>query len=175
MNYKFCKLTGKRYLIYFCLLISCLAVSSCSYSVYSNSLPHLKTIAVQRFENKSDQYELEEDLQTEMISRYNEDGRLRTVTLNPDCVIEGTILDYSRKIDTYDEAGIEEFQVKILFKIKFTDMVRDEIIWEKESLVISEVYSENEEESEYATEEEAIDSIYEKLFNEIMKNTLERW
>lgn len=150
-------------------------LSSCSYSVYSNSLPHLKTISIQSFENKTDQYELEEELQSELIAKFNEDGRLRTVTLNPDCVLEGTIMDYSRKIDTYDEAGIEEYQVKVLFRLKFSDLVRDEIIWEKDSLIISEVYSDNEETSEYQTEEEAQEAIYEKLFNDIMKNTLEEW
>ncbi|MDP8221693.1 MAG: LPS assembly lipoprotein LptE [Candidatus Stygibacter frigidus] len=152
-----------------------LIVNSCSYSVYSNSLPHLKTIAVERFENKSDQFNLEEELWNYLNSEYNSDGRLRVVSLSPDCMLEGVIMDYSRKIDTYDESGIEEYNVRLLYRLSFTDMTTGEVIWEKDSLILSEVYSETNDESEYHSEEEAREAIYKKLFNEIMKNTLEQW
>ena len=157
------------------LILLLMIVNSCSYSVYSNSLPHLKTIAIERFENKSNQFELEEELWIYLNSEYNSDGRLRVVSLSPDCMLEGVIMDYSRKIDTYDESGIEEYNVKLLFRLNFTDMTTGEVIWEKDSLILSEVYSETNEESEYHSEEEAQEAIYEKLFNEIMKNTLEQW
>ena len=152
-----------------------LLVTGCSYSVYSNSLPHLKTVAIEQFENKSDQFELEEELWNFLNSEFSSDGRLRVVSLSPDCILQGMIMDYSRKIDTYDETGIEEYNIKILFRLTFTDLIRDEIIWEKESLILSEAYSEEKETSEIRSEEAARESIYEKLFAEIMKNTLEQW
>jgi hypothetical protein len=152
-----------------------LVVSGCSYSVYSNSLPHLKTIAIERFENNSDQYELEEELWNDLNDRYNSDGRLRVVSLAPDCRLEGVVMDYSRKIDTYDETGIEEYNVKILFRLSFTDLTTEEIIWEKDSLILSEAYSEADDTVEYKSEVEAREAIYQKLFDEIMKNTLEVW
>jgi Lipopolysaccharide-assembly len=163
-----------RYLmigLIFCLL----AVNSCSYSVYSNSLPHLKTIAIERFENKSDEYDLEEDLWNYLNSEYNSDGRLRVVTLSADCALEGVIMDYRRKIDTYDESGIEEYNVELLFRLSFKDLTTGEMIWEKDSLVLSEVYSEANEMAEYRSEEAAREAVYEKLFDEVMKNTLEQW
>jgi len=157
------------------LILLLLTVNSCSYSVYSNSLPHLKTIAIERFENKSDQFDLEEELWNYLNSEYNSDGRLRVVSLSPDCMLEGVIMDYSRKIDTYDESGIEEYNVKFLFRLSFKDMTTGEVIWEKDSLILSEVYSETNDESEYHSEEEAREAVYEKLFNDVMKNTLEQW
>lgn len=156
-------------------LLLAVLLSGCSYSVYSNSLPHLKTVMITSFENESDEFELEEEIKKELISRFDKDGRLRVVTLQPDCLIEGTIMDYSRKIDTYDEQGIEEYNIRILFKISFTDLTRDEVIWQKDSLILSEVYSENSETALFKDEEAARNSIYEKLFLEIMKNTLEQW
>ncbi|MCF7918611.1 MAG: hypothetical protein K9N06_01705 [Candidatus Cloacimonetes bacterium] len=162
-----------KYIIYFGIII--LLLSGCAYSVYSNSLPHLKTIAISSFENKSGEFELEENIQDFLLNRFDKDGRLRVVTLAPDCILEGTIMDYSRKIDTYDETGIEEYAVKILFRLKFTDLTVNEIIWEKDSLILTEVYSENSEAAEFQSEEEAREAIYEKLFAEFMKNTLEQW
>ncbi|MCF7911411.1 MAG: hypothetical protein K9M99_02700 [Candidatus Cloacimonetes bacterium] len=163
-----------RYLM-IVLILSMLVVNSCSYSVYSNSLPHLKTIAIERFENKSDQFELEEELWNYLNSEYNSDGRLRVVSLAADCALEGVIMDYSRKIDTYNESGIEEYNVKLLFRLSFKDLTTGEVIWEKDSLILSEVYSDADEMAEYQSEEEAREAVYEKLFDELMKNTLEQW
>ncbi len=157
------------------IFIATLSISSCSYSVYSNSLPHLKTIAIERFENKSDQFELEEELWNFLNSEFNSDGRLRVVSLAPDCMLNGVIMDYSRKIDTYDETGIEEYNVKILFRLTFTDLTTGEIIWEKDSLILSQTYSEADETAEYSSESDAREAIYQNLFNEVMKNTLEQW
>ena len=161
---------------YIMLIISVLfLISGCAYSVYSNSLPHLKSINISSFENKTDEFELEEDLLEFLVTRYDEDGRLRVVNLIPDCILEGSILDYNRKIDTYDEAGVEEYKVKYLFRLKFTDLTTNEIIWEKDSLILSEVFSESSDSAEYKNEEDAREAIYEKLFDDIMKNTLEQW
>ena len=156
-------------------ILCLLTVNSCSYSVYSNSLPHLKTIAIEQFENKSEEFELEEDLWNYLNSEYNSDGRLRVVSLSADCALEGVIMDYSRKIDTYDESGIEEYNVKLLFRLSFKDLTTGEMIWEKDSLILSEVYSEADEMAEYRSEEAAREAVYEKLFDEVMKNTLEQW
>lgn len=156
-------------------LLLAVLLSGCSYSVYSNSLPHLKTVMITSFENESDEFELEEDLWNYLNSEFTSDGRLRVVTLSPDCRVEGVIMDYSRKIDTYDESGIEEYNVKILFRVVFTDLTTEEVIWEKDSLILTEAYSEADDTAEYQTEAEARDAIYEKFFDEIMKNTLEQW
>jgi hypothetical protein len=164
----------KRYI--FVLLIMAVAFSGgCSYSVYSNSLPHLKTIAIERFENKTDEFELEEELWNFLNSEFSSDSRLRPVSISPDCILEGVIMDYSRKIDTYDESGIEEYNVRILFRLSFTDLVRGEIIWEKDSLILSEAYSEADETAQYNSETDAREAIYRKFFSEFMKNTLEQW
>ncbi len=157
------------------IFIATLCISSCSYSVYSNSLPHLKTIAIERFENKSDQFELEEELWNFLNSEFNSDGRLRVVSLAPDCMLNGVIMDYSRKIDTYDETGIEEYNVKMLFRLTFTDLTTGEIIWEKDSLILSQSYSEADETAEFRSESDAREAIYQNLFNEVMKNSLEQW
>ena len=152
--------------------------SSCTYSVYSNALPHLKTIEIIEFENKSDEYGLEESLTDQLLTKFESDRKLKIVSLNPDCVLSGEILDYSDKIKGYSESNeIEEYEVKILLNIQFTDLVKNNELWANESLMLTEDYSPSEVENATVatTAEEALQNIMEDLYREILKNTLEEW
>lgn len=157
------------------LLIISIVFVGCSYSVYSTGYPHLKTITVQQFQNSTTEYQLESELFQELSERFEQDGRLRIVSISPDCQIEGGILDYSDKIYSYNTEGIEEYQVRILFKIIFTDLVKNEVIYQNDSLVLSAEYSSADPEAEFTTEEEARYEIYKDLFDLIVKETLEQW
>ena len=150
-------------------------ITGCSYSVKSNAFPHLKTIIIEEFSNKTLEYGMEEDISTQLTNEFFNDGRLSVVTMNSDALLEGTIRDYSNKIYSYDENGVEEYQVKMMFHITFTDLVRNQVIWTNEKLILSEKYSSVNDLIEAKTEEEAKDIIIEELFDTILKNTLEEW
>lgn len=167
-----------RFLLLVIVVLSAILVSSCTYSVYSNSLPHLKTIEISEFENKSEEYGLEEDLSDQLLAKFETDRKLKIVSLNPDCTLSGEILDYSDKIKGYSESDeIEEYEIKILLNVQFTDLVKNEELWSNESLLLSEIYAPNETESNTiaSTPEEALQNIVEDLYREILKNTLEEW
>jgi len=157
------------------ILLFILIISSCSYSVYTNSYPYLKTINIRTFSNKTIKYELEENLLSALTDMFEKDGRLKIVDQNPDCRLEGEILDYSNKIFTYGNNRVDEYEVKILFKVIFTDLKKNKILYQSDSLVLSETYSESDDLSEFKTEEEAQNKIYQDLFETIMKETLEEW
>jgi len=152
-----------------------LLLSSCSYSVYSSGYPHLKTIAVIPFENSTTEYQLENDLFLDLSERFEQDGRLSLVTFSPDCQLEGKILDYSDKIYSYNTEGVEQYQIKMLFSIIFTDLKKNNILMKNDTLVLSAEYSLNDENVEFSTEEEARNEIYENLFDLIVRETLEQW
>ncbi|MBC8385677.1 MAG: hypothetical protein H8E57_09200 [Candidatus Cloacimonetes bacterium] len=44
------------------MILILIIVIGCSYSVYSSSYPHLKTVNIQSFENKTTEYDLEENI-----------------------------------------------------------------------------------------------------------------
>ncbi len=157
------------------LFVILAVLGACTYSVYTSGFPHLKTISIQPFLNNTVEYDLEEEILVELTNYFEKDGKLKIVTLSSDCRLEGEILDYSNKIFTYDTAGVEEYEVKILFKIIFTDLKNNEIIWKNDTLVLRETYSSSEETSEFSTEEEAQTEIFKILFETIMKNSLEEW
>ncbi len=157
------------------ILVLVIFLGSCSYSVHSTSSPHLKTIAILPFSNSTTEYNLEEDLFNEISNLFINDGRLKIVTISPDCQLEGEILDYTDKIYTYDGSTIDEYQVKILFKIIFTDLKKNSILWQNNSLILSETYSETDDSSEFSSEEEAQKEIMKDLYETIIKNSLEEW
>ncbi|MDN5353634.1 MAG: hypothetical protein PWQ09_390 [Candidatus Cloacimonadota bacterium] len=157
------------------LSILILFLLSCSYSVRTMAYPHLKTIQIEQFQNQSDEFELSEELFIKLSDYFQADGRLRLVTEDADCILEGEIRDYTDKIYSYEGSTVKEYQVKIMFWIKFTDLTTEEVLWENSNLILSETYSQTDETAEYSTAEEARLSIYEDLFDNIIKNTLEQW
>lgn len=157
------------------LLIMIILAFGCSYSVYTTGLPHLKTIRIQTFENKTDEYDLSEDLLNYLSDNFERDGRLKLVELEPDCILAGEILDYTEKIYTYKEEDIEEYEVKILFKVRFKDVNNNEDIWSNDALILKERYADDSEYTEINSEEEAQQEIFKELYETILRNTLEEW
>jgi hypothetical protein len=153
-------------------------LSGCSYSVHSTAFPNLKKILIQPFENKSAEYYLGDDLLLSLNNSFRDDGRLRPVSIAPDCQLEGTILDFSNTAFSYDQSNsVQEFQVKILFSVTFTDLQKNQIIYENKSLLLTENYAPhaNIGTSSFQTKEAAEKQIYIDLFQAILKNSLESW
>lgn len=150
-------------------------IFSCSYSVYSTGYPHLKTVSVQQFENRSAEFVIEENLQQMLVDNFQTDGRLKIVTQSPDCQLEGSILDYSNKIKNISNTGVDEYEVKILFSINFSDLVQNKVILKKESIVLTESYSSSLEITEFTTEDEAREEIFQNLFDDVIINSLDNW
>lgn len=148
---------------------------ACSYSVYTTGFPHLKTIAILPFENNTTEYNLEEVIFNNLTNYFESDGRLKIVSISPDCQLEGQILDYSNKILTYAGSDVDEYEVRVLFSITFTDLKKNNIIWQNKALIISETYSSSDETSEFSTEEEAQNEIIKDMFDIIIKESLEEW
>ncbi len=148
---------------------------ACSYSVYTTGFPHLKTIAILPFENNTTEYNLEEVIFNNLTNYFESDGRLKIVSISPDCQLEGQILDYSNKILTYAGSDVDEYEVRVLFSITFTDLKKNNIIWQDKALIISETYSSSDETSEFSTEEEAQNEIIKDMFDIIIKESLEEW
>lgn len=162
-------------IIYLGLLIFIL--NACSYSVYTNAYPHLKRIQLIAFENRSSEFYLGDVVFNNLSTAFSEDGRLRTVTQQPDCQLEGSILSFSEKIYSYDSVNnVQDYLVVITFEVTFTDLINNKVIYENKSLVLSEIYAVSDEStSRFKTKDEAVIEICDKLYKNILQNTLESW
>ena len=160
---------------YLFIMIIIMLITGCSYSVYTTGYPHLKTIQVLPVENYTSNYDLRDIVVNSFIDNFESDGRLKLVGLSPDCQLECNILDYSNKIVSYSGSSIDEYEVRVLFNVVFTDLKENQIIWENQSLMQSERYSLSDVNSVYKSELDAQEEISNKLFDTIMRNTLEEW
>ena len=158
-------------------VVICAMLSSCSYSVFLNTLPHLRNVQISPFENNTHEYALAQDFQNYLVNSFQSDGRLKITTIEPDSFIEGIVLDYRHEIISYDNFGnILEYRVTILFDIKMTDLRMQEVIYENRNLVMSENYSINPDNPDVlSTEAQAQEKVFEKVFDTIIRSTLEAW
>ena len=142
-----------------------------------NAFPHLRYIQINPIENNTPEVALGQDLQNFLVDRFQSDGRLRISTLEPDCRIDGTVLDYRDEIFSYDLYGtVSEYRVSILFSITMTDLSRQTVMYENKSLLQSVNYSPGSDNPDvFNSVEQAIEEVFEQLFNTLMRNTFEAW
>ena len=168
----------KNAFIYISLLLFILA--GCTYSVYMNAYPHLKTVKVNDFTNDSKEFGIEEELTSVISQEFDKNGQLTLVSVSPDVTVEGSIADYKKEVLTFTESdNVEEYKVTILFNLKVIDNIKDKVIWDGKSVLLTKNYANQVSEDVSGTimtsEEEARTEIFNDLYDEIMKNTFEKW
>ncbi len=151
----------------------------CSYSVYSNAYPHLKKIAVRSFENQSPQFDLGDTGPNGLTQKFNRDGRLKLVTQQPDCTLEGVIQDFSEKVYSYDSGNnVQDYMLSLSCSIIFTDLINNQVIYENKNLALNEPYAVTPDSPSTAksrNKAEATDELISRLFTTIIQNSLETW
>ncbi|MBC8313624.1 MAG: LptE family protein [Candidatus Cloacimonetes bacterium] len=157
-----------------------LIIFGCSYSFYSRSNPHLKTVMISEFENESEQYELPQKVETYLIEKIESDNQLKMMAGEADMKISGIILSYDKQVLAYDKSENPlEWQTTIRFSVEVKDLVKSKTIWTNKNLSLSAVYREDEtdEESdlENSSEEDAWKSIIFDLGEIILANSVEQW
>jgi hypothetical protein len=148
---------------------------SCSYSVYSGRFPNLKTIKIERFQNKTTEYNLDQELLDRLSKDFINDGRLKLVEKNPDSVLKGKILKYKNEVYSYENETVKQYRLEITFKVEFNNLVENKIIWNEDNLVLSKIYDNKNSTDLKEAELNARQSIFSDLFQKILSNTLEEW
>lgn len=164
---------------FICLALLAAVLLGCSYSVYSNAYPHLKKIAVRSFENQSSQFDLGDTVLNGLTQQFSRDGRLKLVTQQPDCTLEGVILEWSESVYSYDSGNnVQDYMLRLGCSVTFTDLINNQVIYENKNLVLSEAYAVTPDSPSTAksrSKEEATDELVERLFSTIIQNSLETW
>jgi hypothetical protein len=154
-----------------------LLLCSCYYSVYSNAYPHLKKIRVEPFENLTAEFALADKALNELSLSVRNDGRLKLVTQDPDCSLEGEITSFEEKIYSYNSANqVQDYQLILVLNVVFTDLVKNEVIYENTALRITEIYKVTDDSTaRYDSKEEALSEIFSSIFKTAIQNSLEAW
>jgi hypothetical protein len=162
----------------FIFIIMILALlGGCYYSVYSNAYPHLKKIRIDPFENNTAEFALADNALNELSLSVRNDGRLKLVTQDPDCSLEGSITSFEEKIYSYDAANmVQDYQISLVLHVVFTDLVKNEVIFENTALRVSETYKVAEgSTARFTSKEEALGEIFTNIFKTVIQTSLEAW
>jgi len=155
-----------------------LAVSGCMYSFRAGSFPpeHIRTIAIQPFENETTRFELSGEVYDQLLRNLPRALGIRTAGEDvADAVVRGTILRYDVMAPNY-RAGAEgrpaevlQRQVTISIQVEIVDLVENVILWEERSVQAQGQFLEASE-TEEVGRLEAIELLVQKIVDGAQSN-----
>ena len=151
-----------------------LVLCSCwAYNFSGSTLSGASSIAIERIDNNTTEYGLEDIFITKLNEQFEADNTLKVVPVSQgDLILNATITNYTHEAYTYDASEtVQEYACRISIKINITYAKSEKILWEAESLTDYAVYSPLEGETQNEGNEEAIDN----LITEIMNRTVRDW
>jgi len=165
------------------LLLATLALlftQGCGYSFSGSSLPsHIRTVAVPSFGNESLDGLIADEVTQGAIEAFLDDNRLKVVReAKTDCVLEGRITGYERRVYSYTPAQEpEQYIVVVTLAVVMKDRVKNQDLWSNEAMKASATYEATPSSSEGVIDSEADARIevIDKLMQDILAKTLEQW
>lgn len=125
----------RRLFLRFIFSVAFFTVSNqCAHYSFSGSLePHLKTIAVSPFENRTAEFGIAENLNEAVISEFTRDNTLKIADRNvANILMEGTLLQVEDRPGAFDESEkVQDMKVYLSVEIKCTDQVKGQILWKE--------------------------------------------
>ncbi len=114
--------------------VSLLLLLSCGVYSFKGSLaPHLKTVAVPLFENRTAEFGIAEELTDALIDEFTRDNSLKIADRSSaDVLIEGVIVRVNDRAGAFDQRErVQDLKVYITVKIKCVDQVKRQVMWEE--------------------------------------------
>jgi len=118
------------------LAVLALALGGCGYSFRGNLPPHIRTVAVPVFVNRTQEPALENTVTAAVVDAFVSSGRLRVVPLGQaDSVLEGEIIGYSLVPLAFDRnVNIQEYRLLLTLNLKFRDARQGGMLWHQDGL-----------------------------------------
>jgi hypothetical protein len=131
---------------------------------------NIKSIAVERFENETAEYGLEDRMTDQITDALIADGTLKVVAMDyADALLSGSLSSYERKPYRYDENDlVESYAVTMGFNIWLKNPSDDSEIWNERmnQIGIYDVETENEEDGQ----QKAINLLIEAVINKTTRS-----
>ena len=118
------------------IILLCLMglLSRCGIYSFSGSMaPHLKTVAVPLFNNRTVEYSIAEELTDLVIQEFTRDNSLKIAERSDaDVLIEGDIVRVEERAGAFDsQEQVQDLKIYVTAKIKATDQVKRTVLWEE--------------------------------------------
>jgi|Deesub1362B_J571_1020462.scaffolds.fasta_scaffold01505_2 hypothetical protein len=144
------------------------------YSLSGSSLPpHIKTIAVPLFEDRTSEFGIREKLTDAVIEEITRDNTLKIVSQElADAIVIGKILSVDDRVDTYTEKeDVQAYRVFVTVEVEVRDVKMNKPLW-KERWSQWGIYSLQEG---FEARQQAIEEAIQKLAEDILNKTIMNW
>jgi hypothetical protein len=154
------------------------ATAGCNYSFQAGSFPppHVRTLAIEPFENETDRFEVASELYDELVRRLPSALGVRSAGLDvADAVVRGSVVRYEVQAPNYragasgQAARVLQREVRIAIRVEIVDRVENVILWESNSETAQGLFAEG------APEEEGRRAAIELLVQRIVDGAQSNW
>lgn len=153
------------------VLLSAALLTGCApYTFNPSGKSEIKSLAIERFENDTDQYELTDRMTDVVIDAFLSDGNLKVLPRdNADAILTGTLKNYTRAPADYDENDeVISYSVKMTFDIALRKRGADSDMWEQ--LMTQEGIYTVATQTEQDAQNEAISLLVQDIINKTTKS-----
>ena len=144
------------------------------YSFSGSAYPHIKSIAIPLFEDRTAEFGVRENLTNALVEAFTRDNTLKIADRrNADAILEGVLMRVEDRPGAYNrQEQVQEIQVFLTVQIKYRDLKKRKIIWED---TISQFGTYTPGGSENSTREDAISEAIAKIADEVLNRTVSGW
>lgn len=153
-----------------CLAVLLLLIGCYTFNPAGKS--SIQSIAIERFDNKTTEYDLADRMTDLVIDEFLADGTMKVVSVeNADAVLVGVLTGYLRNPFKYDESGVvSSYSVTLTFDVLLQNPNdNDSEIW-RETMVQEGIYNVDSQ-----TEQDGQDEAVQSLIVEIINRTTKSW
>ncbi len=160
------------------VLAAVIAAAGCNYSFQAGSFPppHVRTIAIEPFDNESERFEVASELYDELVRSLPSALGVRQAGLeSADAVVRGSVTRYDVQAPNYragaggQPAEVLQREVRISISVQIVDRVENVILWESNSETAQGLFAEG------APEEEGRRAAIELLVQAIVDGAQSNW
>jgi len=115
------------------LTLAALALAACGYSFQGTLPPHIKTVSVPMFVNRTSQPGVEGIITQAVVHAFATNGRLRVVRPpDADAVLDGEVMSYSVGPIAFDQSlGIQQYRLVVVLNLRMRDLRRNTVIFQQ--------------------------------------------
>ena len=158
-------------------MLAAATISGCNYSFRAGSFPppHIRTIAIQPFDNQTNRFELSAELYDQLLRNLPGALGIRTAGADvADAIVRGAITRYDVVAPNYTSVGggqapqVIQRQVSIAVRVEIVDLVENLVLWESSSVVGQGEFAEGAPED--GGRREAIDILVQRIVDGAQSN-----
>ena len=161
-----------RLTIFLSILGGLILCSCWAYSFSSSALKGVNSIAIERIDNNTTEYGIEDVLIDGLIEQFESENILKVVPVGQaDLLITATITDYEHEPYSYTETQTDEYACRMTLNMRIHYAKGEKVLWEDAALSDYGLYAPDDGETRDEGNKRAID----KIITEIMNRTVRDW